>query len=297
MVNSCSVGLCSFAVAVACNRWSDKNWRTCRKFFCGYFALLFRYLGSCLLRLDKAKQSRRQMAFNCYLKQVPSRYSDISCSNDGDCLKCSYLTLLLSAMLSKYQAAACHTPGCHIHALLHGLCANKALFSSIGVLPSVCTGLCHMLGDQNFVLSHRDWATDWRIKSSNPDRRFLSSAKRPRQLSGPLSLLFNGCRGYFGGGEGLNRRKVISITHLYVVFVCFVLARQPPQWARVSSFLRFLNHKQRSITVGRTPLDEWSARRRDLYLTTHNTYNRQTFMPPVGFEPKSQQASGRRPTL
>ena len=28
---------------------------------------------------------------------------------------------------------------------------------------------------------------------------------------------------------------------------------------------------QRRPTVGRTPLDEWSARRRDLYLTTHNT--------------------------
>jgi hypothetical protein len=38
-------------------------------------------------------------------------------------------------------------------------------------------------------------------------------------------------------------------------------------------------------TVGRTPLDEGSARRRDLYLTTHSTYNRQTFMPSAGFEP------------
>jgi hypothetical protein len=28
-------------------------------------------------------------------------------------------------------------------------------------------------------------------------------------------------------------------------------------------------------TVGRIPLDEWSARRRDLYLTTHNTHNKQ----------------------
>jgi hypothetical protein len=35
----------------------------------------------------------------------------------------------------------------------------------------------------------------------------------------------------------------------------------------------------RHTTVGRTPLDEWSARRRDLYLTTHNTHNRQTSMP------------------
>ena len=52
-----------------------------------------------------------------------------------------------------------------------------------------------------------------------------------------------------------------------------------------SSFLRFLDHTQRRTTVGRNPLDEWSARRRDLYLTTHNTHNRQISMPPVGFEP------------
>ena len=42
---------------------------------------------------------------------------------------------------------------------------------------------------------------------------------------------------------------------------------------------------RRRSTVGRTPLDEWSARRRDLYLTTHDTHNRQISMPPVGFEP------------
>ena len=52
-----------------------------------------------------------------------------------------------------------------------------------------------------------------------------------------------------------------------------------------SSYMRFLYHTQRRTTVGRTPLDEWSARRRDLYLTTHNTHNRQISMPPVGFEP------------
>ena len=41
----------------------------------------------------------------------------------------------------------------------------------------------------------------------------------------------------------------------------------------------------RHTTVGRTPLDEWSAHRRDLYLTTHNTHNRQPAMPPAAFEP------------
>jgi hypothetical protein len=87
-------------------------------------------------------------------------------------------------------------------------------------------------------------------------------------------------------------RQIIDIT-------CKLFsARQPappPQWARVrpSSLTRFLDHTQRCITVGRTPLDEWSARRRDLYLTTHNTHNRQTSMPWVGFEPTI--SAGERP--
>ena len=58
-------------------------------------------------------------------------------------------------------------------------------------------------------------------------------------------------------------------------------------------FLMFLDHTQRRSTVGRTPLDEWSARRRDLYLTTHDTHNRQISMLPVGFEPTI--SGGERP--
>jgi hypothetical protein len=45
------------------------------------------------------------------------------------------------------------------------------------------------------------------------------------------------------------------------------------------------NHTQTHTTRGTTPLDEWSARRRDLYLTTHSTHKRQTSIPPAGFEP------------
>jgi hypothetical protein len=33
------------------------------------------------------------------------------------------------------------------------------------------------------------------------------------------------------------------------------------------------------------PLDEWSVRHRDLYLTTNNTHERQILKPPAGFEP------------
>ena len=58
-------------------------------------------------------------------------------------------------------------------------------------------------------------------------------------------------------------------------------------------FLMFLDHTQRRSTVGKTPLDEWSARRRYVYLTTHDTHNRQISMPPVGFEPTI--SAGERP--
>ena len=51
----------------------------------------------------------------------------------------------------------------------------------------------------------------------------------------------------------------------------------------------------RHTTLGSTPLDERSSPRRDHYPTTHNTHKRQTSMPPSGIEPRSQQASDRKP--
>jgi hypothetical protein len=83
------------------------------------------------------------------------------------------------------------------------------------------------------------------------------------------------------------RCKFMNIALFYLLWLCS-LAR-----SMASSFSRFLYHTQRRATVGRTPVDEWSARRRDLYLTTHNTHNRQTFMPPVGFE--TTITAGERP--
>jgi hypothetical protein len=63
------------------------------------------------------------------------------------------------------------------------------------------------------------------------------------------------------------------------------MARQPPSGPRPPHCLGFGYHIQTRATVGRTPLDECSTRRRDLYLTTHNTQNRQTSISPAVFEP------------
>jgi hypothetical protein len=56
------------------------------------------------------------------------------------------------------------------------------------------------------------------------------------------------------------------------------------------------DHTQTHTTVGRTPLDEGSARRRDLYLTTQTLYKTQKSSPRWDSNPRSQQALGRRPT-
>ena len=67
--------------------------------------------------------------------------------------------------------------------------------------------------------------------------------------------------------------------------VLFTIAQQLLAAQGLLSIEDSLSQSFRHTTVSRTPLDEWSAQRRYLYLTTHNTHNRQTSMPPAGFEP------------
>jgi len=84
----------------------------------------------------------------------------------------------------------------------------------------------------------------------------------------------------------------------------FFLWRSGPTPAMASSFLRFLDHTQRRNTVGRTPLVERSARRRDLSLPDNIKHSQQTnftwniymviFVPVVlcGFEARSLRMRG-----
>ena len=63
-------------------------------------------------------------------------------------------------------------------------------------------------------------------------------------------------------------------------------------------FLMFLDHTQRRTTVGRTPMDGWSARRRDLSTWQHTTLTTDKYpCPRWDSNPRSQQVSGRRPLL
>ena len=84
--------------------------------------------------------------------------------------------------------------------------------------------------------------------------------------------------------KALHYANVILYVSIWSLkFLFFPMALQPffgPGPPHYRGFAFTFRH----ATLGRIPLEEWSARRRDLYLTTHNTHKRQTSMPAAGFE-------------
>jgi hypothetical protein len=67
--------------------------------------------------------------------------------------------------------------------------------------------------------------------------------------------------------------------------ILFTLAQQPLLGQVLLIVEDSRSHSVRHTTLDRPPLDEWSARRRDLFLTTHNTHKRKKSMTAAGFEP------------
>jgi hypothetical protein len=87
--------------------------------------------------------------------------------------------------------------------------------------------------------------------------------------------------------------KMQLYIYIYIYFFFFFFAQQPPSGPRPPHSRCRLDYTQLRTTVDSTPLDEWSARRRDLYLTTHTTDRHPC--PRWDSNPQSQQASGLRP--
>jgi hypothetical protein len=90
------------------------------------------------------------------------------------------------------------------------------------------------------------------------------------------------CTAHLSGVGTIISNLVNKTWDLYrqTLFVHRATARNglgPPHYRGFTNTLRH-------IAIGRTPLDKGSARRRDLYLTTHTTHKRQTPIPPAGFE-------------
>ena len=79
---------------------------------------------------------------------------------------------------------------------------------------------------------------------------------------------------------GQNNHTFLRIS---VLLVFLRLTSYYPLVVAVESYGCTCSHSDTHI-LGMTPLDEGSARRRDLYLTTHNIHKRQTSMHPAGLE-------------
>jgi len=86
--------------------------------------------------------------------------------------------------------------------------------------------------------------------------------------------------------------RVFSQRHQLVFFLALqpLVGGGPLHCRRLMIILRYL-------TLRRAYVDEWSAPRRDLYLTMHNVYKIQTSTTPGGIRTRqSKQTSGRRLT-
>ena len=89
-------------------------------------------------------------------------------------------------------------------------------------------------------------------------------------------------------------KNIMYFSAKFNVFFVLFLARHSPEGQGL-----LIHDVSRSHTTTYhsrwTPVDKWSARRRDLYLTTHSTQNR-NLCSLWDSNPQSRQAIGRRPT-
>jgi hypothetical protein len=124
------------------------------------------------------------------------------------------------------------------------------------------------------------WVRSWGRDNGTPAQYWTVVSKRNKYWK---EIIIS--RGWINLTLSLSCKLVLLSTFMSVNYVTLRLLMSFIYINMERLFLMFLDHTQRRTTIGRTPLDEWSARRRDFHLTTHDTHNRQISMSSVGFEP------------
>ena len=147
---------------------------------------------------------------------------------------------------------------------------SKAGFRFILVVSDTVNGYVHteeMVDGWICVLRPGEIATDW--GRALTDTSCASHPTRTAQQSDPTS----------------QRGEMHGISWAMVRPLLFFSWRNNPLSVMASSLSRLQCGTQTHTHTHRNSLDGWSAWSRDLYLTTHNTHNRQTSMSLAGFEP------------
>jgi len=121
---------------------------------------------------------------------------------------------------------------------------------------------------------------------------WLHSLKVAQLLRSAACLHTNQSRSYLNHlVEYMTMRGPLSVKSGFIYFsLVFHGSTAPsgPGTPRCRGFTTTHSH----TTLDRTTPDKWSVRCTDLYLTTHNTLRKQTFMTPAGFEPAISASDG-----
>ena len=118
-----------------------------------------------------------------------------------------------------------------------------------------------------------EWILPAPCQNAYGDRWHMAEISFPSNYCSDMYRKNAGDRREFPAMElGFSQNITISIA---------LKAPSGPRASRCPYFTITLRH----TTLGRTHLDEWSARRTDLYLATHNTQKDKTSIPTMRFEP------------
>jgi hypothetical protein len=109
----------------------------------------------------------------------------------------------------------------------------------------------------------------WRYASSNCGSGSCIIQYRINDIRRKGAVI--GIGGWAVTSELLKIYKKSHIAKYYGFYIAICLF--PPR-VMADPVLSFPDHTPRRNTIGRTSLDEWSARRKDLYLTTHDNSNK-----------------------
>ena len=181
---------------------------------------------------------------------------------------------------------------CHSHHLIHNcMCHNIFRIAlSFAVLRYY------------LMYSFRSSVCRWITLPSScaPLLSHISAANMPENTQTHHANGFSRCCSHYSCVDAQILAEILDVftfpfPTFFITSVKFREFFPPPTRSMASSFTRFPDHTQRYNTVSGNPLDEWSARRRGVYLTTSNVYNRKTSKPWRYSNPQSQQVFGRRP--
>jgi hypothetical protein len=139
---------------------------------------------------------------------------------------------------------------------------------------------------KHFVIQTVLQFTSWSLSGSKEQElAYMNGCDFAWHALFSIVRILKSCRRCAGQVSAVGNQELFAAVTMESISGFISVAWQPLVGQNLLIIQTSRSHSFRQTTLGRTRLDLWSARRRDLYLTTHNIHKRQISMPPKGFEP------------